>query len=926
MKLKQLLSPAVLEWNLKNEHLPDEQLLTEFNKWAIDNKDMINESVENNLDKINECIKRGKMRAKLILENEEGKKPIDWSSFDDWGDDEENGDGDTSSEEESPISDEDVEEMLMEKEILSNDVPEDDDRNIYTHINILFDYLEANKLLKNKNTIYWNNCDVSKVTDMTALFAFTEMRNANLRSWDVSRVRHMEGMFYKSTFNNDSICKWDVGNCADFLRMFTFSDFNQDLSFWKPAFIEKPEYEADGTRAKNPDGTFKVIKVRADLPLIGAAADEKKEKIKSRKFSKFRYALKKSLEESNENNLKNMKHIVDFNTFVNEGFGDFVKRGVDKVKSFFKSIALKINNFVAIFDNKGEIVDASSPYTALNFIADGKVEGVTAFTTVKNEYLNDNVQSLATIEESPEYYGFVDKNSIEYKNFLTMCEMLGEKYNKDGEMLNEAGRVGFSAADGGIKIKNVNSEKLVKELKYAITHTPGYVGNERRASSLFIWGAPGIGKTTIPKSIIKAWNENSDINKKKALMVVQCGDLTVDGFSLPMPFTKSLGEYLEERPNLRKKLNISDEELLKREIKVSGEAVKTWVPCFKPSTDPVENKIRKAVANGYITLSDSYNEETGEYDTIVNETTEGGILLFDEFFRADPHVFKILMQILENREFLGHVIGDKWAIVCCSNRPNDDAEAKSGFKSTGAVVGTRIDQMNFVPSFDEWKKWAQKEGMFDSDTLKFLMQDVDVKTGEYANWHTIDPDKYTSGESAWPTPRSWSKMMVKLRNIMEMEGYDTVLDVPREEIVDIASGFVGIEMAEKYAEYLETRKGNKVVKLNPSKVINDPDYVIPEGVKCAIAIDELSKEFNVSFDKNNPPSDEQLMNIFNALERRFNKDVDNHVKYFYISIYEKLDFFGDPNAFAYDLYPNFHKAITTKYDLDTPKKMRNFLN
>ena len=308
MKLKQLLSPAVLEWNLKNEHLPDEQLLTEFNKWAIDNKDMINESVEKNLDKINECIERGKMRAKLILENDEGKKKIDWSSYD-WDEDEEGEDGDTPSETESStteteISDEEVEEMLMDKEILSNDVSEDDDRNVYTHINILYDYLEANKLLKNRNTIYWSNCDVSKVKDMTALFAFTEMRNANLRSWDVSRVRHMEGMFYKSTFNNDSICKWDVGNCADFLRMFTFSDFNQDLSFWKPAFIEKPEYEADGTRAKNPDGSFKVIKVRADLPLIGAAADEKKEKLKYRKFAKFKSALKKSLEESNENNLK----------------------------------------------------------------------------------------------------------------------------------------------------------------------------------------------------------------------------------------------------------------------------------------------------------------------------------------------------------------------------------------------------------------------------------------------------------------------------------------------------------------------------------------------------------------------------------------------------------------------------------------------
>lgn len=921
MTLKQLLSPAVLEWNLKNDHLPHEQCLAEFKKWAIENKDMINESVENNLDKINEYIERGKMRAKLILENDEGKKKIDWSSYD-WGEGEE--DGDTSSKKESSImaDDEEVEEMLIEPTILSNDVSEDDERNLYTHVNILYDYLEANKLLKKKNTILWSGCDVSKVKDMTALFAFTEMRNADLSSWDVSKVRHMEGMFYKSTFNNDSICKWDVGSCVDFLRMFTFSDFNQDLSFWKPAYIEKPEYEADGTRAKNPDGTFKVIKVRADLPLIGAAADEKKEKIKLRKFSKFKSVLGKSLEESN----KNMKHIVDFNTFVNEGFGDFVKKGVNKVKSFFKSIALKINNFVAILNNKGEVVDASSPYTALNFIADGEVKGVTAFTTVKNEYLNDNVQSVATIEESPEYYGFVDKNSIEYKNFLTMCEMLGEKYNKDGEMLNEAGRVGFSAADGGIKIKNVNSERLVKELRYAITHTPAYVGNDRRASSLFIWGAPGIGKTTIPKSIIKAWNENSDINKKKALMVVQCGDLTIDGFSLPMPFEKSLGDYLDERPNLKKKLNISDEELLKREIKVSGEAVKTWVPCYKPSTDPVENKIRRAVANGYITLSDSYNEETGEYDTIVNETTEGGILLFDEFFRADPQVFKILMQILENREFLGHVIGDKWAIVCCSNRPNDDPEAKSGFKSTGAVVGTRIDQMNFIPSFDEWKKWAQTEGMFDSDTLKFLMQDVDVKTGEYANWHTIDPDKYTGGETAWPTPRSWSKMMVKLRNTMDMEGYDTVLDVPREEIVEIASGFVGIDMAEKYAEYLEARKGNKVVRLNPDKVINDPDYVIPEGVKCATAIRELSEEFNISFDKNNHPTDEQLMNIFNALERRFNKDVDNHVKYFYISIYEKLDFRGDPNAFAYDLYPKFHDAIVGKYNLDSPKKMRDFLN
>ena len=31
-----------------------------------------------------------------------------------------------------------------------------------------------------------------------------------------------------------------------------------------------------------------------------------------------------------------MKHILDFETFINEGFGDFVKKGFNKIKSFFK--------------------------------------------------------------------------------------------------------------------------------------------------------------------------------------------------------------------------------------------------------------------------------------------------------------------------------------------------------------------------------------------------------------------------------------------------------------------------------------------------------------------------------------------------------------------------------------------------------------
>lgn len=74
MTLEQLLSPAVFEWTTEHEHLPDDQLLKEFDKWVVENEDLINESVKNNIDEINEYIESGKSKAKLsklLIENED---------------------------------------------------------------------------------------------------------------------------------------------------------------------------------------------------------------------------------------------------------------------------------------------------------------------------------------------------------------------------------------------------------------------------------------------------------------------------------------------------------------------------------------------------------------------------------------------------------------------------------------------------------------------------------------------------------------------------------------------------------------------------------------------------------------------------------------------------------------------------------------
>ena len=923
MTLEQLLSPAVWEWSQANKNLPEEQLLNEFNKWIVENEELINESVKNNLDEINEYIERGKENTRLLMENTSDE--IDWDNmdFDDIDtmpekeDEPISGKSDDDDDDETTIDE--PEETIAGKIILTNSTKYPQ-TNVYNAINSLYDFLEKKKILHEENTHYWSQFDMSKVTNTTALLAFTDIPKANLKSWNMSKVQHMEGMFYKSTFNNDSICGWDVSSCADFLRMFTYSDFNQSLKKWTPAYVEKIEFDDYGSPVRDADGKEKKIRVRANLPLIGAAADEEAEMIKNYWFEKFESM---PVKESKENNT--MKHILDYETFINEGFGDFVKKGINKVKSFFKNMVVKFNNFIAMFDDKGEVIDASSPYTALNFISDGEVQGVTAFTTVKNEYLNDNVQSVASIVESPEYYGIVDKNSLEYRNYLTMVDMVNEHYAKYGEKLNEAaGRVGFSGEDGGLKgIRDIKAEDLKWLLNQSIKNVPAYK-DEDYGGAILIWGAPGIGKTTIPKAIIKEWNE-AHKDELKSVMVVECGNLTVDGFSLPLPMNKTMGEYIKEHPEVRNRLiaqdiDITSKEFLEQEIKVSGEALKTWLPCYKESVNDEENYIRNAIANGHTVKK----RKGGRMK--VTETTEGGILLFDEFFRANESIFKILMQFILTRTFNDeYILGDKWAIIACSNRPNDDEEVAKGFESTGAVVGTRFGggQFNFIPDFDDWKKWAVKDGHFDDATMAFLMQSKDASSGEYTNWHTIRPGEYQGGKTAWPTPRTWSLLMVELYNIMENDGYSSIYEIPTDKIKLKADGIIGVEMADKYIEYLSTFQS----KFNPAEVLKNPKYSIPTDMKCSEVIDRLKKYIDTKFDINTLPTEDQIMNMFNTLDRTFNASKNNYVMPLYAHIFKKFGFLGTEDE-RKNFTSNFRKfiiAFMKKADLKSPAELHDYL-
>ena len=76
MTIEQLLCPAVMTWErdyrkkLNESHITmtDDEIADEFDKWLVENEDLINKSVEDNIEHINEVIKRGMEKSNAIYE------------------------------------------------------------------------------------------------------------------------------------------------------------------------------------------------------------------------------------------------------------------------------------------------------------------------------------------------------------------------------------------------------------------------------------------------------------------------------------------------------------------------------------------------------------------------------------------------------------------------------------------------------------------------------------------------------------------------------------------------------------------------------------------------------------------------------------------------------------------------------------------
>ena len=740
------------------------------------------------------------------------------------------------------------------------------------------------------------------VREFDAVFAFKDLPNIDLSQWDVTNGTNFDGMFYKSTFNNDSIKSWELLKADNIRNMFVGSDMDKKdaIDAW--------------------EGTIKT----GYLPVLGKVSPDDAEKAKrkaslmagSKKDLQRKLTTKKqqSMSDMMEPIASSRQYVMSSEDFINEKFGDFTKKVIGKVAKAVKEFTIKLKNgFQYVLDKTMFCFMANAPENIVAFVHDGGKAGTYAETGKTVSYPSKSG-----------YYDEIKEGDDEYNKYLKFLEYLKSSSIKESVEIDER-RVGLKAVDHeqgntyvNIGARDVSSAGLKDEINLAIMDIRENGKSTRKP--LCVWGAPGIGKTSIPKIMIDEINEEitksgKGNDNKMSVIVKDCSMLQAGDLNMPMPVKSvNLKEAIKNNPataKLAKELGMSDEDLESLVEEKSSDAPKTWLPVYQPTGDPKKDAVLNARANG--ATNPIYDKE---HNIIGFENNGGGgILMFDEFLKGDLDTLFGIAQLMIERSLSGYVLGDKWFCMACSNRPADDTRTANAWADAPDSLKSRLGHINFVPTFSDWAKWAKEKGGFDDFTIDFI-NTGDVN-GPNSRWHNIDPtETNVNYETRMITPRNWSYCISELNNVCKLLKVNTYDELGKERFLRIVNKYLPEKISELYVtEYMANGGGNEYA-YSYNKVVNGEVTKVGENANPKKVISNWMQyvQKNYGMDEGERIPIEDLEKLANFFETNFGDKSGNILALFIAKVYKYCDMFSDSkNDKFWDDFSEKHK----EYDMDT---------
>jgi len=235
----------------------------------------------------------------------------------------------------------------------------------------------------------------------------------------------------------------------------------------------------------------------------------------------------------------------------------------------------------------------------------------------------------------------------------------------------------------------------------------------------------------------------------------------------------------------------------------------------------------------------------------IADKTSGGILLLDDWTRADPRFIQACMELIDRQEYISWKLPKDWHIILTSNPDNGEYTVNS----IDQAQKTRYISVEMKFNAKEWAKWAETEGI-DGRCINFMLmygQEI-VEKNTKAN------------------PRSLVTFFNAISGITNFEANLPLIRM-------IGDGSVGSEVSGMFTAFIDQRLDKLVT---PDFIINTKSFkevaeAVQEcvgrpketGYKPAVAsvITTRLINYSLNFAKNNPVKDSYIDRITEIVEK-----------------------------------------------------------
>lgn len=249
-----------------------------------------------------------------------------------------------------------------------------------------------------------------------------------------------------------------------------------------------------------------------------------------------------------------------------------------------------------------------------------------------------------------------------------------------------------------------------------------------------------------------------------------------------------------------------------------------------------EHEITKASEKGYRVVD---KRMTHAKPAWIQDKEDGGILILDDFTRADTRFMQAVMEICDRQEYVSWKLPKNWHVILTTNPDNGD------YNVTSLDVAQQTRFISVDLKFDEkvWAKWAESVNI-DSRCINFLLMHPELVTQKV-------------------NPRSFTTFF---NSISSIEKFDENLPI----IQMIGEGSVGLDFSSMFTMFIN----NKLDKIiSPEAIINkDKGHVFGQLTDIIGTDDDFRADISsvistrivnylLNFAKTNPISGEILTRI-----------------------------------------------------------------